>query len=78
MIKNNLAKYRGALKEKITQKEFAKMIGVGKNYIFGLENNTIQAKPEVMEKICKYFGVSLGQMFYIDEDEQATDQQQSQ
>ncbi len=63
VIKNNIQKHRAY--KRLNQGELAKELGVTRAYISKLENEHFSPSPKLMTKICKYFEVSLGDMFYI-------------
>lgn len=62
-IKNNIKNYRE--QKGITQEELAEKLGIIRTYLSKLENQKFSPGPELMAKICSFFGTSLGDMFYI-------------
>ncbi|MDF2546112.1 MAG: putative transcriptional regulator [Anaerosolibacter sp.] len=65
-IKNNIQKYRKL--RGITQENFAQELGVTREYLSKLENQRYCAGTDLMEKVCRRFGVGLGEMFYISDE----------
>ena len=63
-IKNNIQKFR-TLKD-LNQDKLAAAIGVTRTYLSKLENQKFSPGPGLMQKVCSYFGVTLGEMFYIE------------
>ncbi|WHH58277.1 helix-turn-helix transcriptional regulator [Petroclostridium sp. X23] len=66
-IKNNIKKHR-ELKD-VNQEDLARELGISRSYLSKLENQKYPAGPDLMVKICLYFGVGLGEMFYIEVEE---------
>jgi len=69
-MRNNIHKFR--VLKGVYQEQLANELGVTRSYLSKLECNRLEARKELMIKICKYFIVSLGQMFYIVEDNKKT------
>jgi len=67
MIKNNIAKYREL--KGLDQEELASHLHVTRTYLSKIENQKYTVSAKLMEFVCDYFGVSLGQLFYIDKEE---------
>ncbi len=63
-IKNKIQKFR-TLKD-LNQDKLAVEIGVTRTYLSKLENQKFSPGPGLMQKVCSYFGVNLGEMFYIE------------
>lgn len=62
-IKNNIQKYREI--KCINQEDLAAVLGITRPYLSKLENQKFTPGPELMKKVCIYFGASLGEIFYI-------------
>lgn len=60
---NNIQQYR--LQKNINQEELAQALDVTRTYLSKLENQKFAPSADLMYKICKYFGVGIGEMFYI-------------
>lgn len=65
-IKNNIQKCR-TLKG-LNQDELAAALGVTRTYLSKLENLKFSPSPALMQKICNYFEVCLGDIFYIEKE----------
>jgi len=64
-IKNNLRKYR--IWKNITQSQLAIELVISIGQLRNIECRCKYPKYHVRSKICKYFRVSQGQMFYEEE-----------
>lgn len=64
IIKNNIQKYRKF--NNLTQEQLAQNLSLTRTYLSKLENEKFSPSPELMIKICKFFDVQLGDMFFID------------
>ena len=62
-IKNSIRNFRE--QKGLTQEELAEKLGIIRTYLSKLENQKFSPGPELMAKMCTFFGVSLGDMFYI-------------
>ena len=72
MIKCNLARLLGERKLKVA--EVARELDVHKNVIYRLYNETaVRIDLSVVEKLCRYFDVSIGEFFELAEDEDSID-----
>ena len=68
LIKCNLARILGEKKLKVA--EVARDIDVHKNIIYRLYNETaVRVDLAVIEKLCRYLDISIGEFFEITEDE---------
>lgn len=65
-IKNNIQNFRE--QRGLTQEQLAESLGIIRTYLSKLENQKFSPGPELMAKICNYFGSSLGDMFYINKE----------
>ncbi len=63
-IKNNIQKFRNL--KNLNQDELAAAIGVTRTYLSKLENQKFSPGPGLMQKVCNYFIVGLGDIFYIE------------
>ena len=63
-IKNNIKKFRKI--KAISQEDLADELSVTRSYLSKLENQRFSPGPELMFRICVFFHVGLGQMFYIE------------
>ena len=64
-IKNSIQKYR--VVSGLDQQSLADLLGVTRTYLSKLENQKFSPGPELMAKICLFFGKKLGEVFYIDD-----------
>ena len=62
-IGNNIQKYRQH--RGIDQQKLADELGIDRTYLSKLENQKFSPGTGLMYRICRYFGVELGEMFYI-------------
>ncbi|CAH2213198.1 Restriction-modification system control element Bcll [Tepidibacter aestuarii] len=63
-IRNNMQKYR--IYKGLNQNQLAKELGVTRAYISKLERQHFIPGTKLMKKICEFFEVSLGDMFYLE------------
>lgn len=63
-IRNNIQKYRKF--NNLTQKQLAHELNLTRTYLSKLENEKFAPSPELMMKICRFFNVQLGDIFFID------------
>ncbi|WHH61030.1 helix-turn-helix transcriptional regulator [Petroclostridium sp. X23] len=63
-IKNKIQKYC-ELKD-INQDDLARELGISRSYLSKLENHRYPEGTDLIVKVCLYFGVGLGEMFYIE------------
>ncbi len=62
-IKNRIREYR--TKADIDQQTLAEALGVTRTYLSKLENQKLIPGPGLMLRVCEYFRVGLGDMFFI-------------
>jgi len=67
MIKNNLLKYRKYYD--ITQENLSYQLKISIQLIRKIEAKHYYPKYQIRAKICKYFNISLEQMFYIESED---------
>lgn len=68
-MQTRIAEYR---KEKhITQEDLANVVAVTRQTIISLENGKYVASLPLAHRIAKYFGVSIEEMFILEEDSEA-------
>lgn len=68
-MQTRIAEYR---KEKhITQEDLANAVAVTRQTIISLENGKYVASLPLAHRIAKYFGVSIEEMFILEEDSEA-------
>ncbi len=67
MIKNNLLKYRKYYD--ITQENLSNQLKISVQLIRKIEAKHYYPKYQIRAKICKYFNISLEQMFYIESED---------
>jgi putative transcriptional regulator len=67
MIKNNLLKYRKYYD--ITQENLSYQLKISVQLIRKIEAKHYYPKYQIRAKICKYFNISLEQMFYIESED---------
>lgn len=68
MIKNNVRRERQ--RKGIASGTLANELGIYRTHLSKIEHYLILPRPALMEAICLYFGKSLGEMFYIEIDEE--------
>ena len=66
MIKNNLQKYR--MYYDITQADLSYQLKISVHLIRKIEAKYYYPKYQIRAKICKYFNISLEQLFYLEEE----------
>ena len=66
-MQTRIAEYRKA--KQITQEELAKTVAVTRQTIISLENGKYVASLPLAHRIAKYFGVSIEEMFILEEDD---------
>lgn len=65
-IKNHIQKYREIMD--ITQEQLANELKITRWYLCRLEEQSFSPTPELMIKICRFFGKELSEVFYIDDE----------
>lgn len=63
LIKNRIKPYRKS--KGLRQQELADKLQIDRTYLSKLENQKYTPGTELMYKVCKFFDVELGEMFYI-------------
>ncbi|MDD4074898.1 MAG: helix-turn-helix transcriptional regulator [Eubacteriales bacterium] len=67
-MRTKIADYR---KEKrVTQEELAQAVSVTRQTIISLENGKYVASLPLAHRLAKYFGVTIEELFVLDEEEQ--------
>lgn len=67
IIAKNIVKFRKSIP--MTQKEFAKRLGVTQSRVSNWEHGTNSPDIEMLFKICKIFNISIDEIYSVDEDE---------
>lgn len=65
-VKNNIQKFRQA--KGITQDELAEKLEVSRAYLCKMENQRFSPGPGLMLRVCTYFSMELGEVFYVSGD----------
>jgi DNA-binding XRE family transcriptional regulator len=64
-VKNNLRKYR--IWKNITQEDLASDLKISISQVRLIECHSKYPKYQIRSRMCVYFGVSMRQMFYVEE-----------